>query len=295
MLISSSFNGGTNSTTVSYTNGGLESGPIMVWNSAANLEPQIIPLNNSTINNEVRLGIGPKPGQEGNAIVNVGAGITANWNGQLTGFSPLTKIGTGQLVLGNAANTHTGAIAVNAGTLKVNGMLPSSGITVASGAILGGNGNATGNVNILTGGTVSPGNSIDVFTTGNVSIAGALLDEIDMNGGVGGSADLLSVAGTVGLTNATLNLNLSNVAGTGTYIVVANDGADPVSGTFGTITGLSTDYSATINYAFSGTDSVGRIGDGNDIAVNVVPEPSAFALAMTGGLLAMKRRRRIPA
>ena len=97
MLISSSFGGGVNATTMSYVNGGLQSGPIMVWNSTAGAEPQIIPLNNSTINNEVRLGIGSKPGEEGDAVVNVGSGITANWNGPLTGFSPLTKAGTGQL------------------------------------------------------------------------------------------------------------------------------------------------------------------------------------------------------
>jgi hypothetical protein len=66
-----------------------------------------------------------------------------------------------------------------------------------------------------------------------------------------------------------------------------------VNGTFASITGLPAGYTATVNYAFSGTDSVGRVGDGNDVAITVVPEPStAAALVLAGGLLAMRRRRR---
>ncbi|MGH7176557.1 MAG: beta strand repeat-containing protein, partial [Tepidisphaeraceae bacterium] len=137
MLIS-----GGNSNTMSYEAGALQSGPISVWNSSAGTAPQIIPLENSTINNQIILGIGPKPGEEGNATANVGAGITAEWAGPLSGFSPLTKIGTGALVLSSASSTHPGAVAVTAGTLKVNGVLPSSSVTVASGATLGGTGTA---------------------------------------------------------------------------------------------------------------------------------------------------------
>src|SRR4030095_7526632 len=108
MLIS-----GGNSNTMSYVAGGLQSGPTSVWNSSPETQPQIIPLNNSVINNEIRLGIGPKPGEEGNATANVGVGITAEWAGPLMGFSPLTKTGTGVLVLSSNASTHTGTIGVS--------------------------------------------------------------------------------------------------------------------------------------------------------------------------------------
>jgi autotransporter-associated beta strand protein len=95
----------------------LQNGPISVWNSSAGTQPQIIPLNNSVINNQIILGIGPKPGEEGNATANVGAGISAEWAGPLSGFSPLTKIGTGELILSNAASTYTGNLIVNDGML----------------------------------------------------------------------------------------------------------------------------------------------------------------------------------
>src|SRR4030095_10844205 len=77
----------------------------------------IIPLDNSVINNQIILGIGPKPGEEGNATANVGSGITAEWAGPLTGFSPLTKIGTGVLTLSNATSSYTGNLIVNDGLL----------------------------------------------------------------------------------------------------------------------------------------------------------------------------------
>jgi autotransporter-associated beta strand protein len=287
----------TNPDTVSYVNGGLQSGPIMVWNSAVNLEPQIIPLNNSTINNEVRLGIGPKPGQEGNAIVNVGSGITANWNGQLTGFSPLTKIGTGQLVLGNANNTHTGAVTINAGTLKVNGSLPSAGVTVNNTGVLGGTGALSGPVSVTTGATLAPGNSIGNFSIGNLSLLGNLDTEIDLNNGGAASADLLNVTGSVNLSNATLDLialNAPTAFGGGTYLLLANDGSDLVGGTFGAINGVPSGYTATIDYAFNGTDSLGRVGNGNDIAVTLIPEPGSLGvmLGLAGGALISRRRRR---
>src|SRR4029453_12216122 len=48
MLIS-----GGNSNTMSYEAGALQSGPIRVWNSSAGTQPQIIPLENSVINNQI--------------------------------------------------------------------------------------------------------------------------------------------------------------------------------------------------------------------------------------------------
>ena len=77
-------------------------------------------------------------------------------------------------------------------------------------------------------------------------------------------------------------LSLSNlpVAGVdGTYLLVANDGSDAINGTFASIIGLPGGFSATVNYAFSGTDSLGRTGDGNDLAVHVVPEPAILCVA----------------
>ena len=85
--------------------------------------------------------------------------LTANVAGAATIASPiqgtggLTKTGTGVLTL-SGTNTYTGPTTVSAGTLLVNGSQPSSSVTVASGATLGGTG-TTGPVTIS--GIVSPG------------------------------------------------------------------------------------------------------------------------------------------
>ena len=94
--------------------------------------------------------------------------------------------------------------------------------------------------------------------------------------------------GSFNITGGTLMLSLSNlpVAGVdGTYLLVANDGSDAIAGTFATVTGLPAGFTATVNYAFNGTDSLGRTGDGNDLAVTVVPEPQSFALLALGAPL----------
>ncbi|MGH7180094.1 MAG: PEP-CTERM sorting domain-containing protein, partial [Tepidisphaeraceae bacterium] len=130
--------------------------------------------------------------------------------------------------------------------------------------------------------------------TGNLSITGSYEDEIDVGGGL---ADLLNVSGTVGLSNATLNLlamNLPIMGGGGIYLLILNDGVDSVTGTFSTITGLPPDYTASIEYAYSGTDSLGRVGDGNDVAVTLIPEPGTFGVMLAAAGVAMARRRRKP-
>ena len=121
MLISSSFGGPTNPTTMSYTNGGLR--PARSWSGTPPrvLEPQIIPLNNSTINNQVRWASVPNRAKKATPSSTWCGGITATWAGPLSwGSRRLTKIGSGQLNLGNVSDTYTGGTTVNGGTLTAN-------------------------------------------------------------------------------------------------------------------------------------------------------------------------------
>jgi hypothetical protein len=131
--------------------------------------------------------------------------------------------------------------------------------------------------------------------TGNLSMLGTLMAELDLNNNGLPAADLLDVMGTVSLANATLDLPTLNAPALysgGLFLLVANDAADPVSGTFASITGLPAGYSAMISYAFSGTDSLGRVGDGNDIAVQVVPEPGTLVCLLVPALVLATRRRK---
>ncbi|TWT42287.1 hypothetical protein RAS1_34170 [Phycisphaerae bacterium RAS1] len=276
---------GGNSSFVRYENGALPGGTITTRIGSG--VPSLIPLENSTLNNTISI--------QGDTIANVGAGITAEWAGPLTGGSLLTKTGDGVLFMSSGSSTHGGTIDVTTGTLRVDGLLPSTIIAVAGGAVLEGTGTASGNIVVSSGGTISPGSSIGVFNTGGLTLAGTLRAEVDLNNGGAPQADLLEVTGTVTVASAVLNLLLSDLPAyivNESYLLVANDGADAVIGAFGSIIGLPGGYFATIDYAFAGTDSLGRTGDGNDIAVLLTPEPSSLLLLGAAGAMCVMRRRR---
>jgi autotransporter-associated beta strand protein len=278
-------NAGNNSF-VAYNTGSLSSGPITFIGATTSAVPSLIPLQNSTISNAIEF--------RGSGIGNVGAGISAEWAGPLSGGGILSKTGPGTLTL-SGLSTHSGSVQVSGGTLRVNNSMPSSAFTVFTGGTLDGIGAITGPVTVNAGGAIAAGNSIGAFSVGSLSIAGAMNAEVDLNFGGLAAADLLNVSGSVTLTAATLTLSITNATfdgsfNAGTYVIVANDGTDAVAGTFSAITGsFPAGYSAAIDYAFSGTDSIGRIGDGNDIAITIVPSPASVALL---SLLAIRRRRR---
>jgi len=110
------------------------------------------------------------------------------------------------------------------------------------------------------------------------------------------------VTGGIALANSTLDLSLLNPSPLSlpqTFLFAANDGIDLVTGTFATLTGLPSGYAATVDYAFLGTDALGRIGTGNDIAVTIrdvsaIPEPGTAWMGL-GCLAALgvRRRRRV--
>ncbi len=272
-----------NNNTISYVNGGLPLGPITVLPNGGVGVPTIIPLEYSTIQNVINM--------DGDAFVEVGSGINAVWNGSLQGNRSVNKIGGGRLTISGNANTHTGVINVDVGELHVDGTLPSSNIFVDPGAVLGGNG-TVGTV-VVASGIVAPGSSIGTLTLGGVALTGTLQAEIDLNNGALAAADLLRVNGDVLLGSATLDLSLFNIPAfsSGTYLLVDNDLVDAVGGTFASVTGLPSGGTFSIDYAFAGVDSLGRLGDGNDIAVTVtVPEPTVVTLLAPLALLARRRR-----
>jgi autotransporter-associated beta strand protein len=285
---------GGNSTTLSYMPGSLPTGTLTIENGYGSNAPTIIPLATSTINNAI----------VGNTVdikTTVNTGITATWTGPVTSGMDgyLIKQGAGTLVLTNAANS-VGSTQVNGGTLLVNGGLGGLGVAVNSGGTLGGNGIIAGQILVNAGGQVAPGSSIGTLAADSLDMSGSarLLFEIDLNFGALASADLLKLGSAgVSLGGSSLQLSLANTGGFtgGTYLLLSQDGIGAINGAFGSVLGLPEGYTAAINYAFSGTDALGRIGDGNDLAVTLtaaVPEPSTYALFGAGLLLVSWLRRR---
>ena len=114
----------------------------------------------------------------------------------ISGIGTLSKSGPGTVVL-KGANTYTGATAVNAGTLLVDGSLGATATTVAPGATLGGTGALAGALTV--NGTLAPGSAagIGTLTANNtVALAGTIAMQVSKSGAAL-AADKLAGTGAV--------------------------------------------------------------------------------------------------
>ncbi|MBS7811018.1 autotransporter-associated beta strand repeat-containing protein [Roseococcus pinisoli] len=169
----------------------------------------------------------------------------------VSGTGSLIQAGTGNLIVDNT-QAYTGATFVNAGRLSVNGSIASSsGVTVASGGTLGGNGHLPGVV-VQAGGTIAPGNSIGTLNIdGNLTLASGSTTQIEVQGPL---IDRLNVTGA-----ATLGGTLHLLAQAGPYIfnapytiiqagaVAGNFAAVNATGSFGA--GVTSNVSTTATQA----------------------------------------------
>ncbi len=219
--------------------------------------------------------------------------------GSLSGSGPITTSYTG------GYGVHIAASGSYSGTITANGHLWFNAVSlpitaIASGAILHLNGaslpatavthtgvgyafNGYGTIGALTAsGAVFPGDSISCgsatagqINTGNLSLNGQGC--FALNGAaVGTGYSQLNVAGTVSLgAGSSLNVSLlpSFVPAQGqTFVLINNDGSDPVSGIFnglpeGSVITLNSVYQFTLSY-------VG--GSGNDVVLTCIVAPHAW-------------------
>jgi len=206
----------------------------------------------------------------------------------------VVKIDSGKWVL-SGSNTYTGSTTVSAGSLIINGNnSAATGIlSVASGATLGGSGTIGGATTIS--GVLAPGNSIGSLTVAN---------DVTWNGGDNwvfelgtagpslaspGSSDFLSITGAgsdfLKGTGTAWTFDFAGTGEFGWYKLAEWSG--------GTTTFNVLDFSG-VNLASSYTSEF-TIQD-SALYVNVVPEPSTYALislaALGLGLRAWRRRTR---
>src|SRR5678815_2174263 len=171
---------------------------------------------------------------------------------------------------------------------------------IGNSATLNGNGVIEGPLDILGGGTLAPGLSPGLLTSGDLWLMPGAHFSLEIGGlAIGTEHDAIMVTGSViiegDLVGSALIGGWSGNPGDVIYAII-NDGNDPVSGTF---------YDGTFPIVEGGTVSIDGVpfnvqysanADGgavaNDVAlVRAVPEPSASLLLLAGLGFVFKRRR----
>ncbi len=188
-----------------------------------------------------------------NGTVSVASGTDLTVSGVVSGAGALNKTSAGSLIL-SGANTHTGTLGVNQGTLVLNGSTASSVTNVSAGAVLTGSGSTAGAVALS--GTARPGNS-----PGTLSVGG----------------DFAMAAGSV-LETEIDGRTYSAAGGAGTYDRIALTGANAVFTPAGTLIPILRGISPPANNTFSPV-----VGD----TFRVVTTANAAGVSTTGAFSAV--------
>jgi uncharacterized protein with beta-barrel porin domain len=184
---------------------------------------------------------------------------------EIAGAGGLVKQGDSVLTI-TGAQTYTGTTSVDQGKLVVNGSLASD-VTIADGAILGGNNTIQ---SLILNGTIAPGNSIgSTIVSGNATINSSSVTEVEIRPASnpttpGVDNDHIQVNGT-----ATINGGTVNVKGAvGTY----NDGARY---TFLSATNVSGHYDSIIDDLAFFDAALGYTG--TTAYIDLIANQSSFA------------------
>jgi autotransporter-associated beta strand protein len=215
----------------------------------------------------------------------ISAGGAFTIGGVISGPFGLVLSGGNPGITLSGTSTYSGTTTVTNGWVFVTGSLSgTSGVDIGGTGILAGTG--TVNANVSATGNIAPGHSPGILTTQSVAMVPGADLVSELNGPTAGvQYDQLAVNGTVNLGGADLNLQLGFVPSAGQqFLIVNNDGADPVTGTFN---GLSEGAPFTWNGSPFTISYLG--GDGNDIVLTAggaaVPDMSALQLLALGTLL----------
>ncbi|WP_420104050.1 autotransporter outer membrane beta-barrel domain-containing protein [Bosea sp. (in: a-proteobacteria)] len=201
-------------------------------------------------------------------------------NGQTVGggaeSASLVKSGSGTLIL-NGVNTYTGATSVNAGKLVVNGSIASSsGLTIAQGASLGGNGSVP---RLTVNGTIAPGNSVGVLrVNGGLTLSSTAVTAIEIEGN---AADRIEVTGSA-ILNGTLQLIAAGTpySFSTPYTILTTTGAR--GGTFATVTTTGSFGVGVTSDVIYGSNAVQVTLTAAPLAP-IVTNPAASAAPVAGG------------
>ena len=182
----------------------------------------------------------------GTANLTINDGDSRSFSGDITGGGNVIKSGSGTQVFSSSLS-YAGTTAVNNGTLRVNGTLTASPVSVAGSAVLTGKGNINGQVTVSDNGIITAGDttlsnaSRGALTVSALTFSGsAVINLANVNTDTASSilkAGNISALGAAG--SITINItNASQLADNSTFTVLSYTSLDNFSAfTLGTVTG----------------------------------------------------------
>ncbi len=220
------------------------------------------------------------------AVLSISTPLTIDGSGSfgiglLSGSGAIIKNGLGASLLASASG-YSGAITLNDGIFVADASIPNSAVNINGGSIGGGEfgfsgfggtgtiGATTVTAGVLSAGTLTAPTGILNINNGLTFTAnGSYACKISGTTPGANGHDQLNVTGTIALNNARLvpvPFGTFQPAIGDSFVILKNDGADPVSGTFLNAPEGST-FGGALNTAFRITY---RGGDGNDVVITRV-------------------------
>lgn len=221
----------------------------------------------------------------------------------------LIKNGTGMLTL-NGANTYGGITTINGGTLSVGGSISGSIVNVGNAAVIQGSGSVNSVVNVLGGGMLAPGNSIQSLAIGSLAMSSGSTFAYELNGDAapGVAGDLAAINGNLELAPDNTTAITFTELGSGSWLAgekltIASYGGAWNGGLFsfgGSTVGDDlpiiiggTPWRFDYNDTVAGSNFTADLTGTSYVTITAVPEPGAAASLLAGlGVLAFVRRRR---
>ena len=195
--------------------------------------------------------------------------------GNITGLANVllqNNFDNGELTL-SGTNTYTGLTTIGGnivgGTMFLNGSHTGGGNYTVNNSTLAGTGSTESNVTIQNNGTLSPGGTgIGTLSVGTLDLNGTLTIDVNNTTGAGGTDwDQIAVTGTIDVSTGSLVVTQSTIVegSPSAIVVVSNDDADDVTGTFA--------FGDPFTTNFLGSGLAGLVdyegGDGNDILLTI--------------------------
>ena len=175
-------------------------------------------------------------------VLNLGhGGASFTFDGAFDDAGPLGKIGDGTGILAGDSPFYTGDTTIYGGSLDIRGDHRRSTVSVIPGARLTGNGSIS-NLFVQNGGIYQPGRAkqdgLNEMTSGHLNLAAGSIFRAALWGGGANQHGRAAVKGVAVISNAVLDVQLLAPPPVGAeYMIIDNDGADLVNGTFAGLPG----------------------------------------------------------